>query len=104
MKLGIAAPQIGENWKVMIARDKPYINPTFTPSKAPPEMVTEGCYSLPNRKFKVPRAKYGWLKYQDVFGKEHEEKVSALLAIVVQHECDHLEGRSCVEAGEEIFD
>lgn len=104
MKLGIAAPQIGKNWRVMVAGGKVYVNPQFTPTKAPPEIITEGCYTYGKRRFKVPRAKYGWLKWQDTEGVEHEKKVTALEAIIVQHECDHLDGRSCVEKGEEIID
>ena len=104
MKLGIAAPQIGKNWRVAIAGGKVYVNPQFIPTKAPPEIITESCYSLGKRRFKVPRAKYGWLEWQDTTGAEHKEKVTMLLAIIIQHECDHLDGRSCVEKGEEIKD
>lgn len=101
-KLGIAAPQIGVNKRVMIVLGKAIVNPEFTPSKAPPETITEGCYSLGKRLFKVPRAKYGWAKWQDTTGTYHEEKISGLKAIVFQHELDHLNGKSCVENGVEI--
>lgn len=101
-KLGIAAPQIGVNKRVFIALGRVFVNPEFTPTKAPPETITEGCYSLGHRLFKVPRAKYGWAKWQDTRGNGFEEKLSGLKAIVFQHELDHLNGKSCVENGIEM--
>jgi len=101
-KLGIAAPQIGVNKRVFIALGHVFVNPEFTPTKAPPETITEGCYSLDKRLFKVPRAKYGWAKWQDTRGNGFEEKISGLKAIVFQHELDHLNGKSCVENGVEM--
>ena len=101
-KLGIAAPQIGANKRVFITLGHVFVNPEFTPTKAPPETITEGCYSLGKRLFKVPRAKYGWAKWQDTRGNGFEEKISGLKAIVFQHELDHLNGKSCVENGVEM--
>ena len=101
-KLGIAAPQIGVNKRVFIALGHVFVNPEFTPTKAPPETITEGCYSLGKRLFKVPRAKYGWAKWQDTRGNGFEEKISGLKAIVFQHELNHLNGKSCVENGVEM--
>ncbi len=102
MKLGIAAPQIGINKRVMIMRGKVYVNPEFTPTKAPTETVREGCYSLGKRQFDVQRAKYGWAKWLDIKGVEHEEKIKGLEAIVFQHELNHLDGKFCCSEGKEI--
>ncbi len=102
-KLGITAPQIGVNKRVFIALGHVFVNPEFTPTKAPTEAITESCYSVGKDKlYKMQRAKYGWLKYQDLNGKWCEEKISGLKAIVVQHELDHLNGKFCVEKGEKI--
>jgi len=102
MKLGIAAPQIGINKRVMIMRGRVCVNPEFTPTMAPTETVTESCYSLGKREFEVQRAKYGWAKWLDVTGVEHNEKVKGLEAIVFQHELNHLDGISCVDISREI--
>ena len=102
MKLGIAAPQIGLNQRVVIVRGNVMFNPTWEPVKAPPETITEGCYSLPNKTFKVSRAKYGWAKWTNINGRPMEDKLNGLPAIVFQHEVDHLDGKCCADVGEEI--
>jgi peptide deformylase len=99
-KLGIAANQAGLKYRMCICLGKLYINPEFTPTKAPPEISREGCYSLGEGElYEIPRAKYGWLKYQDTKGEWHEEKVKGIEAIVVQHELDHLDGKLCSAGG-----
>ncbi len=52
----------------------------------------EGCLSVPSFFETVERKEYIELKYQDVHGKSHTLKTDGLLAIVCQHEMDHLEG------------
>lgn len=101
-RLGIAAPQIGINKRVIIVRGNVMFNPEWTPSKAPLQDVTEGCYSVPHKKFIVPRARYGWAKWTTIDGKEIEDKLNELAAIVYQHEIDHLDGICCVDKGVEI--
>jgi peptide deformylase len=103
MRLGIAAPQIGINKRIMIVRGVVLVNPTWTPSKAPCEEVTEGCYSVPDRMFKVDRAPYGWAKWFSVEGVPREYKLKGLDAIVFQHELDHLDGKCCIDVGYEMF-
>lgn len=76
------------------------VNPEFEPTKAPPEHSLEGCYSLGEGEiYEVPRAKYGWAKWQTLNGEFVEEKVKGILAIVYQHELDHLNGKTCSEGG-----
>ena len=101
-KLGIAAPQIGINLRVMVVRGNVMFNPKWQPTKAPPELNTEGCYSVPYRLFRVERAKYGWAKWTDVNGNPFEDKLSGMPAIVFQHELDHLDGKCCADVGIEI--
>lgn len=99
---GIAAPQIGINLRVMIIRGNVMFNPEWCPTKAPPEEAIEGCYSLPNKIFKVSRAKYGWAKWTNIEGRPMESKLIGISAIVFQHELDHLNGLCCSDIGEEI--
>lgn len=101
-KLGLAAPQIGINKRVIIVRGNVMFNPEWTPTKAPPEYITEGCYSVPKRLFKVSRSKYGWAKWTNIEGQPCEDKLTGIPAIVFQHELDHLDGKCCVDVGEEI--
>jgi peptide deformylase len=99
-KLGIAAPQVGINKRVIISLGRVMINPEWQPSKAPPETITEGCYSVGKKTFRVSRAKYGWAKWQTINGEWREEKIKGLPAVVFQHELDHLDGKCCIDTGE----
>lgn len=101
-RLGFAAPQIGINKRVIIVRGNVMFNPEWKPSRAPNNTITEGCYSVPGRNFLVQRASYGWAKWTDISGRPMEDKLRELPAIVFQHELDHLDGKCCVDVGEEI--
>lgn len=102
-RLGIAAPQIGINLRVMVVRGNVMFNPEWNPSKAPTNEGTEGCYSVPGKVFKVARAPCGWAKWTTIDGRRGESKLNGLPAIVFQHELDHLNGKCCADIGEEII-
>ena len=103
-RLGIAAPQVGISKRMFIALGKLYINPEWTPTRAPKEIVEEGCYSIGHGKtYKVPRAKYGWAKWQNIQGEWMESKIRGLEAVVFQHELDHLDGKCCCDTGELVI-
>lgn len=101
-KLGIAAPQIGINKRVIVVRGNVMFNPTWKPTDAPSNPITESCYSLPGKLYKVMRAPYGWAKWTNIEGKLFEDKLTGLPAIVFQHEIDHLNGKCCADIGEEL--
>ncbi len=104
--VGLAAPQIGVNLRVVIfevcanprypeAESVPQtvlINPVLTPLSDAMEEGWEGCLSIPGMRGLVPR--YTHLRYQgyDEFGALIDRTVSGFHARVVQHECDHLDG------------
>lgn len=104
--VGLAAPQIGVNLRVVIfevqqnprypdAESVPQtvlINPVITPLSDAMEEGWEGCLSVPGMRGLVPR--YTHLRYQgrDEYGALIDRTVSAFHARVVQHECDHLDG------------
>lgn len=102
-KLGLAAPQIGISKRVCIVQGAVMFNPEWTPSKAPLNEGVEGCYSVPHRLFKVMRAPYGWAKWKSIDGVQREFKFSGVRAIIFQHELDHLNGKCCVDVGEEVI-
>lgn len=101
-RLGIAAPQIGINQRVISVRDNVMFNPEWHPTKAPANTITEACYSVPGKTFRVQRAPYGWAKWRNIHGHPFEDKLTGLPAIVFQHELDHLDGKCCADVGEEI--
>src|SRR5512139_3835866 len=104
--VGLAAPQIGVNLRVVIfevagnprypdAESVPQtvlINPVITPLKKDTEEGWEGCLSVPGLRGLVPR--YTHIRYQgrDQYGALIDRTVSGFHARVVQHECDHLDG------------
>ena len=104
--VGLAAPQIGENLRVVIfevSKNPRYpdaetvpqtvlINPVLTPLSDAMEEGWEGCLSVPGMRGLVPR--YTHLRYQghDEYGALIDRTVSGFHARVVQHECDHLDG------------
>lgn len=102
---GLAAPQIGENVRVVIFEVKdnprypgvvvPYtvlINPAIIPLSDQIEEGWEGCLSVPGLRGVVPR--YSHLRYRgfDAAGKPIDRVADGFHARVVQHECDHLDG------------
>ncbi len=103
---GLAAPQIGENVRVVMfelqnntrypdEESIPFtilINPKLTPFDDEVEDGWEGCLSVPGMRGVVPRATK--LRYTgfDENGGKIDRTVSGFHARVVQHECDHLDG------------
>jgi peptide deformylase len=104
---GLAAPQIGVPWRVVIfgtgAPNPRYpdaeavpetvlINPELEPIGALKEEDWEGCLSVPGLRGIVPR--YAELHYRgvDELGRAIDRRVSGFHARVVQHEVDHLDG------------
>jgi peptide deformylase len=59
--------------------------------------IEEGCLSFPGKLVKVSRKQICKVKYQNIFGRWVEEDYNNLIAIVIQHEYDHLLGVSMVD-------
>jgi peptide deformylase len=103
---GLAAPQIGENVRVVIfevtdnsrypnREPIPFtvlINPLLIPASDEMADDWEGCLSVPGMRGQVSR--YAALRYTgfDQFGNAIDRTVSGFHARVVQHEVDHLDG------------
>jgi peptide deformylase len=101
-KLGIAAPQIGINKRIIIVSGAVMINPEWHPTNAPKDTFIEACYSVPGRFFKVDRAPYGWAKWYSIDGILRDYKLLKMDAVIFQHELDHLNGMCCADVGIEI--
>lgn len=110
--IGMAAPQIGENYQVFITEPRKtksravdqadelriYINPKITYYS--PEKVTiyEGCGSVPGNIFgPVERSKIVTVEAFDREGNKFQLRCDGLLARVIQHEYDHLQGIEFIE-------
>ncbi len=105
--VGLAAPQIGEPYRVFITKPSPkdkirvFINPEIISMSndnnderqlIQREKQLEGCLSIPNIWGHVTRANAVVLRYQDIEEKTHEELIEGFLATIVQHETDHVNG------------
>lgn len=99
--LGIAAPQVGVNLCIYIARLNfntphemivPMINAEFLQISEKTEDNQEGCLSLPNEFGIVRRSKNVTIRYMDERAKIHTLRLDGLNARIMQHEMDHLNG------------
>ena len=94
--VGLAAPQIGQNIRLIVIRYKDdnlaMINPKIIRKSLIKEWDEEGCLSFPNLFGDVKRCKKVTVKYLDSSGKEQKLSGEGFLARVIQHEVDHLDG------------
>lgn len=99
--LGIAAPQVGVNLRIYIARLNfntpnemivPMLNAEFLEKSDGMENNEEGCLSIPGRFGIVRRHKAVTIRYMDEKEKWHVLKLDGLNARIMQHETDHLNG------------
>lgn len=103
--VGYAAPQLGESISVFVSeirktkfRDdgsdelRVYINPKIAQISNETKLGWEGCGSVPGIFGQVERAEEVTIEYFDEKGKKHTKTCSGLLAVLIQHEIDHLNG------------
>ncbi len=94
--VGLAAPQIGLSLRLAIAEADgvlyTLINPEITSLSQEKVLFEEGCLSLPDQYFSIVRSESLTLKYQDERGLPKKIRATGFLAIVIQHEVDHLDG------------
>jgi peptide deformylase len=94
--VGLAANQVGRLKRVFVAaiEDEEYVitNPVLTDRSETTETAPEGCLSIPEIQVDVERPIAVTVSGQDVSGKPLHIKASDLLARVLQHEVDHLDG------------
>lgn len=99
--LGLAAPQVGKNNRIIVARLNydtseemivPMINPEIIYRSEETEFGEEGCLSLPGIYDKVERHKKIRVKFTDINGNIQILELDDLNARIIQHETDHLNG------------
>ncbi len=98
--IGLAAPQVGVSERLIVIKvgDQKFmlINPKII-KKSGKIVCTEGCLSVPGVEAPVERAKEIVVQAIDKTGKKVLINAEDLLAIVFQHEIDHLDGILFVE-------
>ncbi|MEM7504271.1 MAG: peptide deformylase [Pseudomonadota bacterium] len=101
--IGLAATQVDVHRRLLVAdvssdKSAPHalVNPEVVEQDG--RIITEeGCLSVPGIYAEVPRAERIRVAFLDRDGASQEAEMDGLLAVCVQHEIDHLEGRLFVD-------
>jgi peptide deformylase len=98
--IGLAATQVNVHQRLVVidvseGRDEPqvFINPEIL-ERSGTELSEEGCLSVPEIFEPVERVR---VRAQDRHGRHFERELDGLLAVCLQHELDHLEGKLFVD-------
>lgn len=109
--VGLAAPQIGRDEQIVVIDADPVaesfpecagrrfvlINPTVEVLDGEPVSRSEGCLSLPGLSEDVRRVEHIRLSWTDENLQPRSEEINGFLARIVQHECDHLDGKLYID-------
>lgn len=101
--IGLAATQVNEHVRVVVmdlsdSRDQPrvFINPEIV-RRDGSQACEEGCLSIPGYSAEVPRAGEVTVRALDREGEPFELDADGLLAVCIQHEIDHLDGKLFID-------
>jgi peptide deformylase len=107
--VGLAAPQIGKGIRLFVIDAEPmdeellkgakmvFVNPQMLDEEGDKWPYEEGCLSLPGIREEVKRHERITLRYEDENGQLHTQTFDGMLARVIQHEYDHLEGKLFID-------
>jgi peptide deformylase len=102
--MGLAANQVGLTFRMFTmlgpSEEKLYIvNPKILEKSKISANLQEGCLSAPGELLTLEeRASWVKVKFQDETGKEHERVFKGIHSVCIQHETDHLEGKSHLQS------
>ena len=105
--VGLAAPQIGLSLRLFIidatsfADDEPelksfkkiFLNAQVVDESGEKWVFNEGCLSIPEIREDISRQNTIRISYYDENWQQHEETYKGLVARIIQHEYDHIEGK-----------
>ena len=103
--IGLAATQVNVHKRVIVldiseSKDEPLIliNPEIIKIIDPNKKIfSEGCLSVPGFYEELTRPSAVEISYLDIDGKRNLLLANDLLAVVIQHEMDHLDGKIMVD-------
>ena len=104
--VGIAAPQVGVLKRVIVVdcdveAEEPnpivLVNPVLVQTKGDPVTDEEGCLSCPGISVPITRAPWASVDYLDLDGNPQHIESDGLLGRCLQHEIDHLDGKTLFE-------
>jgi len=109
--VGLAAPQVGLSLSLFVVDASPFedeypdakdfkrtfINPEIIKEEGEEWLFNEGCLSFPALREDVIRKPIITLRYQDENFITHEQQFEGIVARIIQHEYDHLQGTVFVD-------
>jgi len=102
--IGLAATQVNVHKRVIVidvsednSEPLAFINPEVTVLDGEPEEMQEGCLSVPGFYETVERVEHVMVKALDQEGSPFKLEARGLLAVCIQHELDHLNGKLFVD-------
>jgi len=102
--IGLAATQVDVHLQVIVMdlseeKNEPlvFINPELTILDGESEKMQEGCLSVPGFYEDISRIEHVLIKALDKTGTPFELEAEGLLAVCIQHEMDHLDGKLFVD-------
>lgn len=111
--VAIAAPQIGVSKRLFIVEDQSNtrdslpsfvaINPIITKSSRRTQILGEGCLSIPDQYGEVRRHRNVTIRATNEQGENYTRGAGGLLAQIIQHEIDHLDGILFTDRAEKVW-
>ena len=102
--IGLAASQVDVHQRVIVMNlgdddigPRVFINPEIEVLDDSVDPYEEGCLSVPGFYGKIDRPAHVMIRALDGEGNAFEEEAQGLLAVCIQHEIDHLEGKLFVD-------
>lgn len=102
--IGLAATQVNVHKRVLVIdiseeQNEPwvFINPEIEIGEGEPQAMQEGCLSIPDVYEDVSRVEQVSVRALDYHGEPFETEFSGLMAVCLQHEVDHINGRLFID-------
>jgi len=100
--IGLAAPQVGIHKRMVVIQIEDaepifMINPKIIGRSDSAVLFNEGCLSLPGAYFDVIRNEQVECRYTNLNNEEVIIKADGILAVCIQHELDHLDGKLFID-------
>ena len=110
--VGLAAPQVGQNIRLIVVRmnpgekneiTMPMINPEIAYCSQETEWGEEGCLSLPGEWGQVERAKEIIIRFENPKNEVQTLQLELTNARIIQHEIDHLDGILFTDKAKDVY-
>jgi peptide deformylase len=106
--VGLAAPQVGKSIRMFVVNadddvDRTFINPQIVKMSSDLVDYEEGCLSIPSFYENIKRPSQVTIQFTNENGEKQVLDADGLLARVIQHENDHLDGILYVDHGDAEF-